>query len=319
MKRLTMMLMLILAAVSALAGNVVFRPIDVVEDSSNSTTWSIGMPKSITYTQYPSSNAHANTWAKSDSTKSFYELVNEAADNDSTRFYYVNTADTSYVSVKIDVGDTTLLGSTIDSVLVVMRRATNAASTKTLQMLYDTTGDASYIILDTTTAPANNVFADDSSRAITSITTRTSLTKLRVGFRGITGVGTGKWMMVSQVAARVFTTNTSATVADFDTSEVYDSRFWDNLTVQVKGRAESHTRDTGGGADSGAVTFVLQQSVDGRYWIAVDSVIAPDSLALLKNLTVHHYPFSRFIAHWGTKTDSSGTRATLKAFARGLK
>jgi len=103
---------------------------------------------------------------------------------------------------------------------------------------------------------------------------------------------------------------------DFDTSVVYDSRYWDNLTIQIKGN--SMTRGNGG-ADSGASTWVLQQSNNKTYWTPVDSALAVDSLVYFKNLTPLHYAWSRFVVHWAAKSDSSGVRTAARVCARGLK
>ena len=109
--------------------------------------------------------------------------------------------------------------------------------------------------------------------------------------------------------------DSTAVRADFDTSIIYDSRYWDNVTLEVKGRPQTVI----GSTDSGAVTYILQMSIDTVYWVPVDSVVAVDSLAKFGNLSVLHYPVARFIAHHGTKSDTAGVRATAKLMARGLK
>lgn len=94
---------------------------------------------------------------------------------------------------------------------------------------------------------------------------------------------------------------------DFDTSITYDAKFWEDVTIGVKGRPIA----TVGVADSGAVTFVLQMSNDSIYWTPVDSVVVVDSLPAFKDLTPQKYRWARFVAHWGTKSDSAGVKSQV--------
>jgi hypothetical protein len=101
--------------------------------------------------------------------------------------------------------------------------------------------------------------------------------------------------------------------ADFDTSIVYDSRYWDDITVGLKSRpgCQPCLAVAAAAGDSGAVVVVLQQSNDGIYWTPIDSITAADSLPVFKDMTPQKYAFSRFVAHHGAKTDSSGTKAIV--------
>lgn len=107
----------------------------------------------------------------------------------------------------------------------------------------------------------------------------------------------------------------AASRTDFDTSVTYDARYWDNLTLEVKGVPVAATSS----ADSGASTIILQMSNDQIYWTPIDSALAVDSLAFFKNCTLQHYQYARFVGHWATKSDSAGVNVTITALARGLK
>ena len=92
--------------------------------------------------------------------------------------------------------------------------------------------------------------------------------------------------------------------ADFDTSITYDAKFWETMTMQAKFRPSSAFSSL----DSGAVTIMFQMSNDQLYWLTLDSLVVPDSLAAFKNFTMQPYRYSRFIVRDATKTDSAGVR-----------
>jgi hypothetical protein len=232
--------------------------------------------------------------------------VNEATPNDADYFYYENTANATYAAVKFNV-DLSKIGFQFDSLRVLYRTATTAASTKTLQCRWDTTGTlAGSVIFDTTTADADSVYATDVSHKIAGLR-RGGLGNFEAGVFGITATGSGTYMRVTWIAIQVFSHHEGAQRLDFDTSDVYDAQYWELMAMQAKFRPLT----TVGSADSGAVTILFQMSNDQLYWTTLDSMVVVDSLAAFKVFTMQPYRYSRFITHNGVKSDSAGVRGGI--------
>lgn len=102
---------------------------------------------------------------------------------------------------------------------------------------------------------------------------------------------------------------------DIDTSITYDSRYWDDLTVSLKTAKQG--AGSGTPLDSGAITFVLQQSNDSIWWTPTDSIVAVDTLAVFKDMAPQRYRWSRFIAHKGAKASNIGVQGVASARAWG--
>lgn len=108
----------------------------------------------------------------------------------------------------------------------------------------------------------------------------------------------------------------TATRVDYDTSIVYDARYWEKMTIQAKFR--SIADPDSGGTDSGAVCIYLQMSNDGQYWFNIDSFVVADSLPAWDSLRLEPLGLARFITRYATKTDSAGVmgRAAINYWGR---
>jgi hypothetical protein len=120
--------------------------------------------------------------------------------------------------------------------------------------------------------------------------------------------GTTNWILGDSATAKR---------VDYDTSVIYEAVYWDDLTFQVK--SVPGCAPCGADGDSGAVSVVVQVSNDELFWSPIDSLVVTDSLAAFKDVAWQKWRKVRFIAHHGTKTDSTGTRLTIRANAWGRK
>lgn len=107
----------------------------------------------------------------------------------------------------------------------------------------------------------------------------------------------------------------TTTNVDYDTSIVYNAAYWEEMTLQAK--FASIADPDSGGADSGAVTVILQMSNDGQYWFNIDTLLAVDSLPAFAEFTLKPFGLARFIVQYATKSDSAGVTGRTAVFVRG--
>jgi hypothetical protein len=305
----------LLLAGQAVAGGITTNTFEVIEDSSSTPIWVIGDSLAVATTRVDTFFVNANgrvdvLWSKSDGDSSYAQLVNEAAANDVDYFYYTDTAIASYNSVKFDA-DTSKVLPIVDSVRILYRTATTAAAAKTLQCRWDSTNTGTGIVFDTVTADADSAYRSETSRPITGNPilglTKRLVKNLTAGVYGITNAGVGKDVRVTWIVMQVFSRAYGVRI-DSDTSSVYDAQYWETLTMEAKFHPLA---SGGGGADSGAVTIILEMSNDAVYWTKIDSLVAVDSLAAFKNFTMQPYRYARMVTHQGTKSDSAGVHGYI--------